>query len=185
MLTGSTDFAPRPVCGWNYLLMRQLGQRVFGVFLVVTSLVYIGFAVHDNYAYFEGASTTTKIEHCTQGNHFEGGHRGSGGGGPTTFTRRVNNAILFPAEGCTGMWLIDGASYSGPVVGGDVFTEGRGYPTPIDVRVLGGTAYTVNSLEDSWGATALAVLFLVGGVYFLVRRRRGLGDSRPIESASR
>jgi hypothetical protein len=94
------------------------------------------------------------------------------GGGGNVFSRRVINAVVFPAEGCSGTWSIAEESHSGPIVGGDVFSYGHGRPAPRGVRVLGGTAYTVNSLEDTWGGGLIAVLFLAGGVYLLVRRPR-------------
>ena len=111
------------------------------------------FAAYDSYVYFVGTPTTATMGQCTHGFHVSGGRRPR-----TEFLNRVTNAVVFRKEGCTGTWSVDGASHSGRIVGGDIYSNYRPGDS-VDARVHDGRAYTKNSLEEG-----LAMLGITVGV---------------------
>ena len=141
----------------------RLGIGLPAIGLVVLLLGPFGFAVHDTYVYFVGTPTTATIEQCTPGFQLQSSGQYHHGGAGGIISKRVIDAVFFPAEGCTATWSVGGNSHSGPIVGGDTNKLSQG-ASP-HVYVLGGTAYTREQIEDSLG---LLVLGGAGLLLFLI-----------------
>jgi hypothetical protein len=149
---------------------RKWPGRLVGLAVLIVVLGFLGFAVFDTYVFTVGTPTTAKIEHCTTGFHLSRPQYSTGGAG-WEYAYRVINAVIFPSEGCTGMWDLHGTSVTGRIIGGDVYNYTGGDPR---VRVYGGSAYTTQSLEDSFGVIGLiaAVGFAILWFVWSVRRFR-------------
>jgi hypothetical protein len=150
---------------------RQWSGRLLVLLVLIVWLGFFGFAVFDTYVFAVGTPTTAKIEHCTTGFHLSKGPYQTGGA-LVDYSYRVLNAVIVPSEGCTGTWRIADKTSSGPIIGGDVYRYTGGDP---HVRVYGRSAYTTQSLEDSFGVIVLSVLsgaVIVWLVWSLRRFRR-------------
>ena len=154
------------------LLVSRVALICIAAITAVTLLVSLGFAAYDTCVLLAGTPTTATIEHCTSGPHAHS-ENGRGGRAGSVFVNRVVNALRFGAEGCTGTWRVGESSHTGSVVGGDVYDYGP--QSSPQVRVFGGSAYTVSSLKGSLEALVfIAVIVFV----FLLLRRFGARRSR-------
>lgn len=153
---------------------RGLVSRLGSAATVVALLVVFGFAAYDTFVLLAGTPATAKIEHCTTGTHLHGGSN-SRGGAASGFINRVVNAVAFPAEGCTGTWRVGDESRNGSIVGGDIYDYSP--QSSAQVRVFGGTAYTVGSLQNSLAGVIFCAAILAA--FFFAWRLSRTGRFRP------
>lgn len=157
------------LAGPRYLL-RRLGAALVAIGAVVVLLVLFGSAAYNFYAYRAGTPTTATIEKYTPGCVSD--HQGVIG-------TLVDTNPLFDflnVGTCTGAWSVGGASQSGPIVGvRSIQSDG----SSLDVRVLGGKAYTATSEMHSllW-ATGIAVPGTAIALVLWWRRRTGRSTGR-------
>lgn len=146
----------------------RLVAGLIGIAILVVSLVLVGFAAHDLYAYHAGTSARATIEQCSGSSDIERPsltrHRSPASG----FIDGVVNIVRNPTGGeCTGTWSVGGQSHSGPVVVDNPnFRQGW----QVGVHVFGGKAYTLNA-----GVRQLFVSMCVAGLAVLVFWYRRFG----------
>jgi DivIVA domain-containing protein len=121
------------------------------ILVTAFSLVAFGIGVYDVHGYRVGTPTTAKVVSCVGG-------------------RRTASVA------CTGTWSVGGKSYAGRIEG-----DGKGYQvgSPLDVRVLGDTAYTATSGNMWFIIGTWAGVFAVGGFFVFFFARRGPTDAAP------
>jgi hypothetical protein len=142
---------------------RKWPGRLVGLAVLIVVLGFLGFAVFDTYVFAVGTPTTAKIEHCTNGFHLSQPRYSTSRAG-WGYANRVINAVVFPSEGCTGTWDLHGTKFTGRIIGFDVYNYTGGDP---HVRAYGGSAYTTQSLEGSFGVIALIVALAFGILWFV------------------
>jgi hypothetical protein len=118
------------------------GNRLAVVLLVVLTLLFFGYGTVLFYASHVGTPTRATIVRC---------HTGSRGSGPN----------------CDGMWTIRGESHTGWIMGE---FDGSGYHvgSSLDVRVLGGTAFSATSGKEQIAAWTMGGI-LAALLVFLIR----------------
>jgi hypothetical protein len=152
------------LAGPRYLL-RRVGAALVEIGAVVLLLVFFGTAAYNFYAYQAGTPTTATIEKYNHG--CVGAHSGVIG-------TLVDTNPLFDflsVDTCTGTWSVGGTSQSGPIVG---VRSIQPHGSSLDVRVLGGKAYTATSEMHSllW-ATGIAIPGIAIALIVWWRRRTG------------
>jgi hypothetical protein len=126
---------------------RVKGYRLAVVLLLVLSLVFFGYGTVLFCGSHVGAPTTATIVRC---------HTGGRGGGPN----------------CDGTWTIGGESHTGWIMG--EFSSDHHVGSSLDVRVLGGTAFSTTSGKEQIGAWVLGGI-LAALLVLLIRRGRRAG----------
>jgi hypothetical protein len=154
------------LAGPRYLL-RRLGAALVAIGAVALLLVLFGSATYNFYAYRAGAPTTATNEKYTKDCVTSDAHQDFIG------TLVVTNPLfdLLNLDACTATWNVGGASQTGPIVGaGSVRLDG----SSLDVRVLGGKAYTATSEMHSllW-ATGIGIPAIAIALVVWWRRRTG------------
>jgi DivIVA domain-containing protein len=126
---------------------RRVWMAVAAIGFLGLSLVFFGLAGRDYVAYRNGTPATAKVEHCA----LPVRHLAS--------SRSHDDIIgkIAHTQQCTVTWSLDGVPHTGKT---KVFRHyGDREPTSVDVRVQGGTAYTVAVAVDNviMGVLVLAV----------------------------